>query len=109
VLDHPWGDTVFKVRGKIFVFLGRDACTVKPFPEELDLLLGRPDVVRSKYIGRYGWITMTINDDETLELAKSLIDDTYAQVRRSKLTPLGRGGGVRMAGEPGLVCAARPE
>jgi hypothetical protein len=24
VLDHPWGDTVFKVRGKIFVFLGRN-------------------------------------------------------------------------------------
>lgn len=80
VLDHPWGDTVFKVRKKIFVFLGRSACTVKPYPEELDLLLGRDDVVLSKYIGRYGWITLTIGDDETLELAKSLIDDTYYQI-----------------------------
>jgi YjbR len=41
-LDHPWGDTVFKVGGKIFVYLGRNACTVKPLPEELDLLLGAP-------------------------------------------------------------------
>jgi predicted DNA-binding protein (MmcQ/YjbR family) len=80
VLDHPWGDTVFKVGGKIFVYLGGNAVTVKPFPEELDLLLGRPGVVRSKYIGRYGWVTMQIEDDEGLELAKSLIDDTYGQI-----------------------------
>jgi predicted DNA-binding protein (MmcQ/YjbR family) len=79
-LDHPWGDTVFKVGGKIFVYLGRTACTVKPLPEELDMLLGRADVSLSKYIGRYGWITMSIKDDETLELAKSLIDDTYDQI-----------------------------
>ena len=44
------------------------------------MLLGRPDVSPSKYIGRYGWITMRIEDDKTLELAKSLIDDTYDQV-----------------------------
>jgi predicted DNA-binding protein (MmcQ/YjbR family) len=80
VLDHPWGDTVLKVRGKIFVYLGRNACTVKPLPEELDMLLGRPDVSLSRYIGRFGWITLTIEDNETLELAKSLIDDTYDQI-----------------------------
>jgi predicted DNA-binding protein (MmcQ/YjbR family) len=57
---------------------------VKPFPEELDLLLGRPDVVKSKYIGRYGWIALTIHDDETLELAKALIDDTYAQIANKR-------------------------
>ena len=79
-LDHPWGDTVFKVGGKIFVYLGRNAVTVKPYPEELDMLLGRPDVSLSAYIGRYGWITLRIEDDDTLELAKSLIDDTYEQI-----------------------------
>jgi predicted DNA-binding protein (MmcQ/YjbR family) len=79
-LDHPWGDTVFKVGGKIFVYLGRNAVGVKPYPEELELLLGRPDVSPSPYIGRFGWITLRIEDDDTLALAKSLIDDTYEQI-----------------------------
>jgi predicted DNA-binding protein (MmcQ/YjbR family) len=85
VEDHPWGDTVFKVGGKIFTYLGRTedgraTITVKPQPEELEALLSQPFAHRAHYIGRFGWVTLTVSDDETFELAKDLLDETYEQV-----------------------------
>jgi predicted DNA-binding protein (MmcQ/YjbR family) len=83
--DHPWGDTVFKVRGKgkIFVFLGGESdekCAgvgVKAPPDEVDSLLELPYIQRSKYIGRYGWVNVKVCDDEALKLALELVDDSY--------------------------------
>ncbi len=88
VEDHPWGDTVFKVggtRGKIFAFLGQpDAddggVTVKPSPEELGGLLRLPFVQRAHYIGRYGWIDVSIRDRRSLKLALDLVDETYNRI-----------------------------
>jgi predicted DNA-binding protein (MmcQ/YjbR family) len=80
VEDHPWGETVFKVKGRVFAFLGRGeraGVTVKVPPEELELLLSNPSVSRARYVGRYGWVSVRIEDDETLELALGLIDDSY--------------------------------
>lgn len=80
VEDHPWGETVYKVHGKVFVFLGapeRAQITVKAPPDELDLLLGVPYIQRAKYVGRYGWITVTIEDEPSLDLARQLVDDSY--------------------------------
>ena len=80
VEDHPWGDTVFKVGGKIFAFLGspdRPGVTVKALPEELDFLLGQPFVRRASYVGRFGWVNVTVESKDALGLALGLIDDSY--------------------------------
>jgi predicted DNA-binding protein (MmcQ/YjbR family) len=74
------GETVFRVRGRVFVFLGRTpraAVTVKPRPEEAERVLHRPDVRRARYIGRFGWLTVAVLDEESLRLALSLMDDSY--------------------------------
>ena len=88
VEDHPWGDIVFKLggtRGKIFAFLGHPEAdnagvTVKPSPEELGGLLGLPFVQRAPYIGRYGWIDVSVRDRRSLKLALDLVDETYSRV-----------------------------
>lgn len=80
VEEHPWDDTVFKVRKKVFIFLGNPpgrTLGVKVPPEDLEGLLSLPFVERSPYIGRYGWVSVTVEDDEGLELALELIDDSY--------------------------------
>lgn len=81
--DHPWDETVFKVGGKIFFFLGRPpgkGVTVKASPDDLDGLLQLPYVERAPYIGRYGWVSVTVADDASLELALDLLDESYDQV-----------------------------
>jgi len=78
--DHPWGETVFKVSGRVFAFLGgldRGGVTVKVPPEELDVLLEHPRIERARYVGRFGWVSVTVADDETLDLVRGLIDDSY--------------------------------
>jgi len=80
VEDHPWGETVFKVRGKVFAFLGmsdRASVTVKPHADDLDGLLALPFIERAPYIGRYGWVSVQIADDAALELAQELIDTSF--------------------------------
>jgi predicted DNA-binding protein (MmcQ/YjbR family) len=82
VEDHPWGETVFKIKGKVFVFLGhpeseRVGLTVKAPPDELEPLLMLPFVERARYVGRFGWVSVRVEDDEALELALELIDDSY--------------------------------
>jgi predicted DNA-binding protein (MmcQ/YjbR family) len=78
--DHPWGETVFKVGGKVFAFLGhgeRAGVTVKAAPDEIDSLLALPYVKRSAYIGRFGWVSVAITDEDTLDLALRLVDRSY--------------------------------
>jgi predicted DNA-binding protein (MmcQ/YjbR family) len=89
VEDHPWGDTVFKVKGKIFAFLSDPASpdvgvTLKPDGEELDALLGLPFIRKAAYVGRFGWVSVSIENEESLELALSLIDDSYDIVSKRK-------------------------
>jgi predicted DNA-binding protein (MmcQ/YjbR family) len=82
VEDHPWDEVVFKVNGKVFVFLGRPetpgvGLTVKAKPGELEPLFELPFVRRAKYVGRFGWVSVTVDDDDALHLALDLIDDSY--------------------------------
>ncbi len=83
VEDHPWGEVVFKVRDKIFVFLGsgeRPVITVKPRPEDREGLLALPFVEVAPYVGRYGWVTLTVEDEPALDLARELIDVSHARL-----------------------------
>jgi predicted DNA-binding protein (MmcQ/YjbR family) len=81
--DHPWGDfPVFKVpSNKVFAWLTIEPeqarLTVKVTPEERDVALLLPFVSIARYVGRYGWITATVGDDETLEAALEWLRESY--------------------------------
>ena len=89
VEDHPWGETVFKVRGKVFAFLGYPesdsvAITVKVPPGDRDVLLKLPHIRTAAYVGRFGWITVYITDADTLSLALDLVDESYELIAAQK-------------------------
>jgi predicted DNA-binding protein (MmcQ/YjbR family) len=78
--ERFFGETAFRVRGRVFAFLGRPdraAVTVKPPAEDVERLLRRPWVRRAAYVGRFGWLTVEICDDASLRFALDLIDRSY--------------------------------
>lgn len=83
--DEPWGgDTVAKVGGKIFAFLGREGVGLKCGRDADDAAELRErfpgSVTRSAYIGRYGWNVVALDgavDDEEL---RELVDASYDTV-----------------------------
>lgn len=81
--DHPWGDfPVFKVpNNKVFAWLTIEPeqthLTVKVTPEERDVALLLPFVSIARYVGRYGWITATVTDEETLEASLEWLRESY--------------------------------
>lgn len=80
VEDHILGEIVFRVRGRVFAFMGRRdraAVTVKAPAEDAARLLCRPYVRRARYVGRFGWLTVEMRDEESLRLALGLVDGSY--------------------------------
>jgi predicted DNA-binding protein (MmcQ/YjbR family) len=86
VEDHPWGDDVIKVKGKIFVFLGGTdggfGITAKlPNTHELALTLTytRPTPYG---LGKAGWVTAQLAkaDRIDVDLFKGWIDESYRAV-----------------------------
>lgn len=79
--DHPWGDTVFKVgpKGKIFCFCGEETAvtTVKSTIEKQSALLQHPHIEMAAYVGRHGWVTVQLRDEDTYRFAFELIDESY--------------------------------
>jgi len=88
VEEYPWGDVVWKVRGKIFAVSsdGSNRVTIKSSPGEQSRLIEHPAIEVAKYVGRFGWVTITIKSKKTLQLALELIDESYDSIatRRSK-------------------------
>ena len=81
--DRPWGDfPVFKVPpNKVFGWLTIEPeqvhLTVKVTPEERDIALLLPFVKIARYVGRYGWISATVTDPESLEAALEWLRESY--------------------------------
>ncbi len=87
-VDEPWGgDQVVKVADKIFAFLGA------PDGNTIGLKCGASadearewrdqypdDVTVSRYVGRYGWNTFTIDSRITDDELREAIDASYADV-----------------------------
>src|SRR5204863_8950725 len=70
--DAPWGFPVFKVAdNKLFALMpvedGAVHLTVKLTAEEREIASLLLYVRKASYVGRYGWITATTTDDESLE------------------------------------------
>jgi predicted DNA-binding protein (MmcQ/YjbR family) len=85
-LDHPWGEDVAKVRGKVFVFLGQAGdrlyVTVK-LPASNAMALAQPFAEPSGYgLGRAGWVTSVFaaGDDVPVDLLREWIDESYRTV-----------------------------
>jgi predicted DNA-binding protein (MmcQ/YjbR family) len=79
--DSPWGHPVFKVgANKMFATMGNDEplrVTVKLTAEERQVALELPFVEVAAYVGRYGWVTATVTDAESLEAALEWLRESY--------------------------------
>jgi predicted DNA-binding protein (MmcQ/YjbR family) len=79
--DFPWGHPVFKVgENRMFAAIsarGPLTLTVKLTPEEREIALLLPYVQKARYVGRYGWVTASVSDDESLEAALEWVRESY--------------------------------
>jgi predicted DNA-binding protein (MmcQ/YjbR family) len=79
---HPWDHVDFRVKGKTFVFTSGDRVPIgisaKPLPESREMFLALPGVSVAAYVGRFGWLSMTISDRASLDIAKDMIAESYA-------------------------------
>jgi predicted DNA-binding protein (MmcQ/YjbR family) len=80
--DAPWGNPVFKVAdNRMFASMSVDTdrvrLTVKLTHEEREIAHLLPFVTKAAYVGRYGWITADVADDETLEAALEWVRESY--------------------------------
>jgi predicted DNA-binding protein (MmcQ/YjbR family) len=80
--DWPWGHPVFKVGdNKMFAAMSDSAdpltLTVKLTPEEREIALHIAYVSVARYVGRYGWVTAEVTDEESLENALEWLRESY--------------------------------
>jgi predicted DNA-binding protein (MmcQ/YjbR family) len=95
--DAPWGHPVFKVAdNRMFagMSVGPDGVlvTAKLTPEEREVAALLPYARRARYVGRYGWFTVTVTDDDTLATALDWVRESYwlrapARLRRAVEEP----------------------
>jgi len=110
--DHPWGETVVKVKKKVFAFLGVPGdnlhVSVK-LPESASMALGLSFVAPTGYgLGKSGWVTATFGpkDRPPLDVLKQWIDESYRAIAPKKLLA-GRADGPP-AGAARAKAASRP-
>jgi predicted DNA-binding protein (MmcQ/YjbR family) len=80
--DEPWGHPVFKVgENRMFASMSVNdesvLLTVKLTPEEREMAQLLPYVSTARYVGRYGWITAAVADEESLECALEWLRESY--------------------------------
>lgn len=83
--DHPWGESVVKVRKKIFVFFGTDGSDEPGLGIKLKssqpLALAQPGVTPSGYgLGKAGWVSIRISADMPFEMLREWIDESYRTI-----------------------------
>jgi predicted DNA-binding protein (MmcQ/YjbR family) len=66
---------------KVFAWMVEDEAgvrlTVKLTKEEREIAFLLPFVSVAKYVGRYGWITASVTDDESLDAALEWLRESY--------------------------------
>ncbi|MEZ5360627.1 MAG: MmcQ/YjbR family DNA-binding protein [Candidatus Zixiibacteriota bacterium] len=91
--EYPWECIVYKVNGKVFAICSSETplgITLKPEKEHLDGYLYHPDVDIASHVGRFGWITVTVHDKASADLAFALIQESYAVVVKKHFRKLYR-------------------
>jgi len=84
--DHPWGETVVKVKTKIFIFLGKPddglSLSVK-LPESRTFALGLDWAEPTGYgLGKAGWVSARFGakDKPPVDVLCKWIDESYRAV-----------------------------
>lgn len=84
--DFPWGERVVKVRGKVFVFMGRPQgglnVTLK-LPASREFALDLPNAAPTGYgLGKAGWVTFrhAPGDEVDVERLKHWMAESYRAV-----------------------------
>jgi predicted DNA-binding protein (MmcQ/YjbR family) len=81
--DRPFGDfPAYKVPpNKLFALApseeGAVLLTLKVTPEEREVALALPFVTVARYVGRYGWITVRVTDEDSLAAALEWLRESY--------------------------------
>jgi predicted DNA-binding protein (MmcQ/YjbR family) len=80
--DEPWGHPVFKVAdnrmfGSMSVGDGAVHLTVKLTAEEREIAQLLPYVHKARYVGRYGWVTADVTDEDSLASALEWLRESY--------------------------------
>lgn len=88
--DAPWGFPVFKVAdNRLFALLQDEGpvaeVTVKLGPEEREIALLHPWVRVASYVGRYGWVTASVEDGDALDTVLEWIRESYYLKAPAKL------------------------
>ncbi len=90
--DHPWGETVVKVRKKIFLFLGVDDGSYPPsFGVKLvashEQALGVPGAAPMGYgLGKAGWVTFGLDADlPPADVLLDWVEESYRIVAPKRL------------------------
>jgi len=82
--DHPWGETVLKAKGKVFVFLGKPGDALRfsvKLPTSGERLLDQPWAEPTGYgLGKSGWLTLTPDASRTEAELCALIEESYRAV-----------------------------
>jgi predicted DNA-binding protein (MmcQ/YjbR family) len=89
--DFPWGERVVKVKGKVFLFLGKHeemlGLSVK-LPSSASFALGLPFASPTAYgLGKSGWVTarFALREKPPVDLLKQWIDESYRAVAPKRL------------------------
>ena len=111
--EFPWGERVAKVKGKVFVFLGRDeplGISVK-LPQSRLMALSLPFASPTGYgLGKSGWITAEFGprDKPPMDILEAWIDESYRAVApKTLLKALDAGASAEPPGAPKKKPAAR--
>jgi predicted DNA-binding protein (MmcQ/YjbR family) len=90
--DHPWGEAVAKVNGKIFVFFGAGEGTptiaiAVMLDESLEQALAVPEAAPTGYgLGRAGWVTVPLlPTTPPLDVLKDWVEESYRRVAPKRL------------------------
>jgi len=90
--DHPWGESVVKVDGKVFVFLGMGPDPDGKIGFSVKLPTRAVDVLELPYctptgygLGKAGWVSVQATPDQLdLGTVKGWVEESYRAVAKKK-------------------------
>ncbi|HUJ27766.1 MAG TPA: MmcQ/YjbR family DNA-binding protein [Myxococcales bacterium] len=102
--DHPWGETVFKIGKKVFVFLGHAddgygmSCKLPHSSEAAITMFGWAGPT-GYGLGEAGWVSASFaaSEDVPVDLLRQWIDESFAAVapKRAATPPAAKPAGRR--------------